>query len=166
MTTTEARPTVIGLGELTVSVDPTDELVCLGLGSCVCITAFDKTAGVAGMAHVVLPDSSGDPARQTPKFADFAVPELIRQMEEQGAVVSRIEFKLAGGAHMTPVAAPGDNPMNIGERNAEAVRKALNDLRCRVVAEALGGTAGRTVRLDVKSGLVSVTTAGKNQQDL
>jgi chemotaxis protein CheD len=118
------------------------------------------------MAHVVLPDSAGNPDRQTPKFADVAVPELIRLMELEGALVRRTEFKLVGGAHMTPVAAPGDNPMNIGERNAVAVRGLLEQLNCKVLAEDLGGSSGRTVRLYVESGQVSVSTAGKSQKDL
>jgi hypothetical protein len=59
-------------------------LVAYGLGSCVAICLFDPTAGVAGMAHVVLPGT--DPSEQpNPKFAGSALPALVREMAALGS---------------------------------------------------------------------------------
>lgn len=166
MTTAEVRPTVVGLGEIAVSKQPGDQLVSLGLGSCVCVTAYDSRSGVAGMAHIVLPDSGGDPKRQSPKFADVALPMLFEQMEKQGANIRNLVIKLAGGAQMMLAAAPGRTQMNIGERNGESVKALLKKSGYRVKAEDLGGTQGRTVRLTVGTGSVTVAKAGQAQSDL
>ncbi len=46
---------VVGLGEMQVSNDPNMALACLGLGSCIGISAYDPVARVGAMVHVVLP---------------------------------------------------------------------------------------------------------------
>ncbi len=165
MTTAAVQPTVVGLGEIAVSETAEDTLVSLGLGSCVCVAAYDPINKIAGMAHIVLPDSGGEERRQTAKFADIAIPMLFQQMEEAGASKSLV-IKLAGGAQMMPVSAPSQNQMNIGDRNIEAVKALLSGAGRRVKAEDLGGTQGRTVRLFVGTGKVTVATAGKDQTDL
>lgn len=166
MTTAEVQQTVVGLGEIAVSSKPGEMLVSLGLGSCVCVSVFDPASGVAGMAHIVLPDSGGDERRQTPKFADIAVPSLFEQMEKAGAAKAGLVIKLAGGAQMMPVTAPRASQMNIGDRNIEAVNAILKQAGCKVASEDLGGTRGRTVRLQVGTGKVTVAMAGKDQTDL
>ena len=45
------------MGEIEVSKRAGDELVARGLGSCIGLALIDREAGVAGMAHVVLPES-------------------------------------------------------------------------------------------------------------
>ncbi len=166
MTTAAVQPTVVGLGEIAVSTKGEDTLVSLGLGSCVCVTAFDPKSGVAGMAHIVLPDSGGSEQRQTPKFADVALPTLFEQMEKAGASKAGLVIKLAGGAQMMPVKAPNTSVMNIGDRNIESVKELLQKAGRRVKAEDLGGTQGRTVRLTVGTGKVTVARAGMDQTDL
>ena len=152
--------------EIAVSKDPNDMLVSLGLGSCVCIAAYDPKSSVAGMAHIVLPDSGGDERRQSPKFAYFALPELLKQMEAAGANRSGLVIKLAGGAQMMQTTAPGSSQMNIGARNIEAVKELLKKAKLKVNAEDLGGIHGRTVRLTVETGLVTAAMAGQDQKDL
>ena len=49
--------TGVRMGELAVSATPTDELVAVGLGSCIGLVIVDRSAGVAGLAHIVLPQS-------------------------------------------------------------------------------------------------------------
>ncbi len=166
MTTTAVQPIVVGLGEIAVTNSPEATLVSLGLGSCVCVTVYDPKSGVAGMAHIVLPDSGGNEKRQTPKFADVAIPALFDQMVKAGATTTGLVVKLAGGAQMMQAKAPGASPINIGERNIEAVKALLQKAKCRVSAEDLGGTQGRTVRLSVGTGKVTVAVAGGDQVDL
>ena len=156
---------VIGLGELKYANKPGQELMCLGLGSCVAVIAWDREHKQGAMAHVVLPQCT--PGRQpTPKFADIAVPELFEKLEKMGANPSRIEIKLVGGAHMTPIGGPGMEIMRIGDRNIEAVKAQLKQLGFKAIAEDLGGNNGRTVRLDVESGRVTVVTAGTDKTNL
>ena len=165
-TEVKTSPIVVGLGEVKVTSNPEDTLMCLGLGSCVCVAAYDPVSHTAGMAHIVLPDSGKSPTRQTSKFADVAVPMLFEQMIEQGALLKRMVVKLTGGAHMAPAPAPGAEVMKIGDRNAEATRRLLQEASLKIAAEDLGGSHGRTVRMRVETGQVTVVTAGKDERVL
>ncbi len=154
------RVSVIGLGEWKASKDDDAELVCLGLGSCVALCAYDPVARVGGMAHMVLPSSrEGRVVGPGAKFVDLGVPLLLQDMEKIGASRSRLVLKIAGGAHM--ISAAGFNGhLNIGERNAASARDVISQLGLRLRAEDVGGARGRTVRLRVGTGQVVVSTAG------
>jgi chemotaxis protein CheD len=144
----------IGMGMMAVRRDQDDELFAIGLGSCIGLAVLDRSARVAGLAHIVLPashDQDGEPG----KFADRAVPELIFRMRLQGAVARRMEAVMVGGARMF---ATGE--LDIGARNAEAVRDALGAVKVRVHAEAIGGTLGRSVRVNAANGTVTMKEVG------
>ena len=96
-----------------------EELVARGLGSCIGLALIDRLSGVAGMAHIVLPEAIGASGEELGKFADRAVPELISQMKRAGAV-GRLEAVLAGGAQMFEI-----GEMDIGARNTAAVEAGL-----------------------------------------
>ncbi len=148
------------MGEMAVSANPTDELMALGLGSCIGLAIVDGTAGVAGLAHIVLPESY--PGGDRGKFADTAVPALVDRMRRAGAVVRRMEAAIAGGARMFDVSAG----LDIGARNEEAVRAALAKARVALRGSETGGSRGRTVRISVGDGVVSVRAAGQRTATL
>ena len=149
------------MGEMVVSNDPNDELVALGLGSCIGLAIVDRTAGVAGLAHIVLPESN-DRGDQVGKFADTAVPELINKMRGAGAVERRFETAIAGGARMFEMS----GGLDIGARNEAAVRAALAKARITVKAAQTGGNFGRTVKITVGDLLVTVRSAGQPPETL
>lgn len=149
------------MGEMVVSKDPHEELVALGLGSCIGLAIVDRTAGVAGLAHIVLPESN-DRGNQVAKFADTAVPELIAQMREAGAVERRFEAAIAGGARMFEMS----GGLDIGARNEAAVRSALANARVPVRAAKTGGTIGRTLKVTVSDLTVTVRAAGERPETL
>ena len=66
------------MGEMVVSNAPTDELIARGLGSCIGLAIVDRRAGVAGLAHIVLPERH--PGGDRGRFADTAVPQLVKRM--------------------------------------------------------------------------------------
>jgi len=142
------------MGEIAVSAGDGDELIALGLGSCIGLALIDRQAGVAGLAHVVLPESR-DSAGEPGKFADLAVPELIARMKRAGAS-GRMEAVLTGGARMFELG----SELDIGARNEAAVRSALAHARIKVAAAATGGNRGRTVKVVPGDGTVSVREAG------
>ncbi|HET8950908.1 MAG TPA: chemotaxis protein CheD, partial [Solirubrobacteraceae bacterium] len=89
------------MGELAISDTPGDVLVSLGLGSCIGLALVDKRAGVAGLAHIVLPATTGTPKPEAMnKFADHAVPALVDGMVERGASRMFLQASLVGGASM------------------------------------------------------------------
>jgi chemotaxis protein CheD len=149
------------MGEMVVSRDPNEELVAVGLGSCIGLAIVDRTAGVAGLAHIVLPESN-DRVDQAGKFADTAVPELIAQMRKAGAVERRLESAIAGGARMFEMS----GGLDIGSRNESAVRAALATARISIKAAQTGGNAGRTVKISVGDLLVTVRSAGQPTETL
>ena len=156
---------MVRMGELAVSATAGDVLVSLGLGSCIGLALVDRRGGVAGLAHIVLPASAGhDDATVSYKFADQAVPALIAKLAELGTPRVRLHAMLVGGASM--FGAPGSGTLEVGSRNAAAVRELMVAQRIPIVAEAVGGTKGRTVRVDVASGGVTVREAGGKDQPL
>src|SRR3954453_19696836 len=114
--------TTVRMGELAASKTAGDTLVTLGLGSCIGLVLMDRRMGVAGLAHVVLPDSAGHTQVNQFKFADHAVPELIRRVVALGARRPMLEAVLVGGASM--FAAIGGS-MEGGAGNEGAVKEQL-----------------------------------------
>jgi chemotaxis protein CheD len=152
--------TMVRMGELAASAIAGDVLVSLGLGSCIGLAVLDRRVGVAGLAHVVLPDSAGAPGL---KFADRAVPELVQRVVAAGGRRGLLEAALVGGASMFDVSAP---TLEVGQRNEAAVREQLKTLRIPVIAAETGGKRGRTIRVHVESTRITVREAGGQEADL
>lgn len=152
------------MGELACSASPEDELMSIGLGSCIGVAVVDRARGVAALAHVMLPDAAADPDAPAGKYADRAVPALVREAEALGARRVRLEAVLVGGAQMFDVGV--GSALDIGARNATAVRAALAQARIPVRAEEVGGRRGRTMRLHVGPMTVTVKEAGGREVEL
>jgi chemotaxis protein CheD len=159
------RELVVRVADLRVGVKD-DVLVTVGLGSCIAILLHDPTASVGGMAHVLLPSPALSRRDANPaKFPQSAVPHLVELMAREGASPRRITARLAGGASMFAALAP-PGTIQMGERNVVASRQALSGLGIPLVAQAVGGDFGRTVRLYVNSGRVEVTSVAHGVQTL
>lgn len=158
---------VVGMGEIYVAEQPGHVLVTLGLGSCVCIAAYDSVRVIAGMVHVVQPSSATARGPGCPgRFADTAVPALLAQMASAGADPRRLRIAVAGGAEVFSFAGAGNGLIRVAENNIAAVQEALRIVRLPVVASDLGGKHGRTVRLFVADGRLTVRVAGQDEFDL
>ena len=134
----------VRMGEITVSKSPGDLLVSLGLGSCIGLALIDQRRGIAGLAHIMLPEAiaDGGPAG---KFANLAVPELVARTVALGTARTSLKAVLVGGAQMFTLG--GGNSLDIGVRNEAAVRDALAAERIPVLAAATRGAKGRTIRV-------------------
>lgn len=157
----------VGLGELRAERSPVI-LVCYGLGSCVGVALSDHTEGIHALAHVVLPDSrmSSKDSHAPAKFADTAIPAALEEMRRLGADPRRIQARIAGGAHILKGMHFMRERQDIGSRNVEAVRKALALHGIPIVGEDVGGSHGRTMQLDVATGKVIISTAGREEKEL
>lgn len=142
------------MGEWVVGTEAGTVLSCIGLGSCIGLALLDRRAKIAGLAHVMLPESpSGDgKAVQPGKFADLAVPALVEALQAEGAMKHRLEAVIVGGAQM--FALGRGSGQDIGARNQVAVRAELDRLRIPVRAAATGGGKGRSMRVTVPDGEV------------
>ncbi len=147
----------VGMSEIVVAEAP-DILVTIGLGSCIGVCVYDPVIKVGGMAHIMLPDSTAaKEVTNRGKFADTAIPDLVELMQKKGAIKQRMLVKKAGGAQM--FAYPGTNSQtHIGYRNAVAAEKALEALGLKVSGKSIGGHSGRSIYMDLATGVIRVKT--------
>jgi chemotaxis protein CheD len=156
---------LVGMGEMSVSSDEDTVLTCLGLGSCVGLAVYDSKLKVGGMVHIVLPKFEDGNGGSPPKYADIAVPYLVKEMEKLGASARRLTARIAGGAQM--YSTPGHvTVFNTGHRNVEATRAALEAAGVPILGADTGGSHGRTIKLDIATGDVTVATAGSEAKRL
>ncbi len=144
-----------------------DELVTIGLGSCVAIILYDPVAHVAGLAHVLLPSPAlVRPSDDRPgKVPQKAVPALLSGMASLGARSGRVGGRLVGGASMfASLTAPGT--IQMGERNVVASRQVLAQHGIPLIGEAVGGDYGRTVRVWAADGRVEITSVSHGTTQL
>jgi len=159
------RMIVVGMADLNVTKAP-GALTTLGLGSCVGIALYDPSAKVAGLAHIMLPDSTKIQNNQNvAKFADTAMVKLINDMVKIGAKKQRLQAKLAGGAQMFAFNAKNEN-MRIGDRNVEATLKLLKQNNIPLIAYEVGANYGRTVELYAEDGRFLIKTIGHGNRVL
>jgi chemotaxis protein CheD len=143
-----------------VSNDTRDVLVAHALGSCLGITLYDPVAGVAGLLHVMLPLSSIDPskARACPfMFVDTGVPIFFRAAYARGADKRRLVVKVAGGASIAQLT---NGSEVIGRRNFVVLKKLLWQNGILVTADEVGGRTARTMSIEVRTGVVTISNAG------
>jgi chemotaxis protein CheD len=164
----------VGVAEYFVTHNP-HTLASFGLGSCVGVALYDNKRKIGGLAHVMLPDSSSISRKGSPgKFADTAIKAMVEEMERLGSNRRDIKAKMAGGACMFSI--PGAiNPhnvpgpclgMQIGERNIEAAKEALKDLKIQLTAEDTGGNYGRTMRFHISDGKVFISSIKHGAREL
>jgi chemotaxis protein CheD len=155
---------VVGISDLQVAERP-DVLVTYALGSCVGICLYDPQRCIAGLSHIMLPSStlSNNP-KDTYKFADTAIPFMYRLMLSKGAQQRNIRAKIAGGAKMF-AAINNSSIANIGQRNVEAVKQCLQQLKIPVVAEDTGKDYGRTVYFFTENGIMKVKSVNRGEFD-
>jgi len=153
---------VVRMGEAAVSGTAGDTLACIGLGSCIGLALYDRRAGVAALAHVMLPQSPSADAPSPGKYADLAVPALIEMAVTTGAAKPRLEAVLVGGAAMFAL----NGTQDIGARNAAAVNEILTALRIPVRAEDVGGSKGRTIKIDVSDAMTTTVREAGGEDTL
>lgn len=152
---------VVGMADLNVAAAP-DVLTTLGLGSCVGVVIYDKLRLIGGLAHIMLPNSSGYGGQNRAKFADTAIIDLMRKMEQLGAKRNGLVSKLAGGAHMF-AGTSAKNVLKVGERNIQACVQILTILKIPILANETGGNFGRTIEFYTQTGELKIKTVGHGE---
>lgn len=150
----------VGMADLGMCSSP-NAITTLGLGSCVGIVLYDANLKLAGMVHIMLPDSTKIKNNENKaKFADTGIIWLMEKLIEKGARKNSLVAKIAGGAQM--FAFRGDNDMlRIGDRNTEATKAVLNKLGIPIVAEDTGKNYGRTIVFYPENGELLIKSVGK-----
>jgi chemotaxis protein CheD len=132
-----------------------DMVLVTVLGSCVAACIQDRTAGIGGMNHFMLPDDGADvgqPASDSMRYGAYAMEVLINELIKAGGRRERFEAKVFGGGAVLA----GMTTINIGDRNSEFVRRYLALEKIRIVAEDLQGSHPRKVAFMPRTGQVMV----------
>lgn len=153
----------VGISDLNIAKAP-DTIRTLGLGSCVGIVIYDLTVQIAGLAHIMLPDSttSNEKEINKHKYADTAIKLLIEMLVENKARKHVLKAKIAGGAQMFQFNTESE-AMRIGPRNIEAVTQILEKKRIPIVASDVGGNNGRTIEFDPSTGDLYIRTVNEGE---
>lgn len=155
----------VGMADLNIVKSP-DSLTTLGLGSCVGIGLYDKVNKIAGLAHIMLPSSKEIKNNSNkPKFADSGIEELVDLMVKSGANRNSLVAKIAGGSQMFNFNSNNDI-LRIGERNVNATKEKLSELKIRIIAEDTGGNFGRTIVLSSQDGSLHIRTIGHGEKTI
>jgi chemotaxis protein CheD len=95
-----------------------DMIIVTVLGSCVSVCLRDRTTGVGGMNHFMLPHSDNDadnPLSVSARYGTYAMEMLINHLLKLGAKRNNFEAKIFGGGNVLR----GFTVTNVGARNAE-----------------------------------------------
>ncbi|WP_298927118.1 chemoreceptor glutamine deamidase CheD [uncultured Ramlibacter sp.] len=129
-------------------VHDSDVVVTTTLGSCVAACINDRTAGIGGMNHFMLPDA-GD-AGAGGRFGAFAMELLINELLKRGARRQSLEAKIFGGGQVMKSLAN----TQIGDKNVAFVQSFLAQERIPVLASDVLEIYPRKIVQFPKSGKV------------
>ncbi len=156
----------VGIADVKTTVYP-NTLKTSGLGSCVGLVLYDNKAKIAGLAHIMLPDSTvaKKDNQNRMKYADTAFEILLHNLLTSGASKANLKAKMAGGARMFGF--KSDNKMlRIGERNIEAIRVLLQHHHIPLISEDVGGNKGRTIVFDIDTSMLEIRTVNSGTKQI
>ncbi|MDW0111757.1 chemotaxis protein CheD [Sporosarcina saromensis] len=155
----------VGIADMNIAKTP-HTIRTSGLGSCVGVVLYDETKKIAGLLHVMLPDSTLGKAENlnVAKFADTGIYALMERLKAEGVRPLSLKAKIAGGAQMFQFGT--SDTIRIGPRNIEAVKSELNRLSIPIVAEDTGGSSGRTIEFDPSTSTLSIRTVNAGTKDI
>jgi chemotaxis protein CheD len=156
--------TAVNFSEMKISSNPVETLVAFSIGAGIGMTAHDPVGGVGGILNFILPDSTkanGINGEQNPlMFADTGIAAFLKALLEKGARVENLKVVIAGGAHIMDQT----GVFNIGHKNLEALKNSLGDHDLEIYHEAVGGTNGRAISLEIGSGTSIIKTIGEGEE--
>jgi len=135
-----------------------DELIFTVLGSCVSACVRDRTLGIGGMNHFMLPlDGTGGTsawadtiASSATRYGNVAMERLVNDILKLGGQRANLEFKVIGGGKVLDIA------LDVGAHNAKFVRDYLSTEGFAISAEDLGDTFARKLYYSPATGKVRV----------
>lgn len=155
----------VGIADAKIISAP-DSIMTIGLGSCVGIALYDTVKKITALIHIMLPDSHAFKKVTNPyKFADLAIPLILEEMIKRGCAKRNLVAKIAGGASMFKFSEKSINS-DIGNRNIEAVKKAITREGITVASEDVGGSKGRSMFVESETGRVLIRIVGEGTKEI
>lgn len=158
------KTVTVGIAESNI-IKPPDKIMTVGLGSCCGVVLYDEIHKIAGLVHILLPDSKVDKKLDNKfKYADSGINLLYQQILKSGANQRCIKAKLAGGAHMFNFKNSSNSIFTIGEKNVKACKTTLAKLNIPIVSEDVLGSCGRTIVFDTLTNKLTIKSVGKREK--
>jgi len=132
----------------------------LAIGSCIAVAAYDFTAGIGAMAHIMLPGRAPENSNEKTRYAEDAIEEMIGLMVFGRSQKSHIEVCLVGAGN---VLKRKDDTICVD--NIRSTIRILQERDITIRATALGGTKRKSVFLDIETGYVTYSK-GDGQKEL
>jgi chemotaxis protein CheD len=162
-----------------MSILETPALVSTILGSCVAVTLFNARLGIAAISHALLPHCkqrtyqnkltdllANDCARcqEAFKYVDCAVCMMVEAFSRFGIRPGETQVQLHGGARMF---SSGNqlSSLPVGLQNSAVAKKVIADHGLALSVCDIGGSAGRKIFFNTRTGGVSLRVAGRHVQD-
>jgi chemotaxis protein CheD len=145
--------TAVNQASYEVSTNQYQTLVAYPLHESLGVAVYDPSIGVGGMLHFSRPDSKESPeqAKSSPAtFADTGISAFLWAVFKSGATRKGLQVKLAGGARMFR------DSLGIGEKNYLMAKRMLWKHNLVVANEAVGGSSGVHMKLEMATGAVVV----------
>lgn len=151
----------VGISDYKITTPP-NQLVTIGLGSCVGIALYAPKSKIGALSHIMLPDSTSfTDTTKWPKFANLALPKIVEELKAQ-TKETNILAKIAGGASMFAFTSESAT-LQIGQRNIDSVKATLEELKIPIVSEHVGGKMGRSMFVDLHSFDVKVRMVNREE---
>ena len=158
-TETELAEVYLRPGDAYLTRQPT--IIRTLLGSCVGVTLWVPRLGWGALCHALLPNCPKSPrcgftVADGYRYVDFSIRDLARQFDELGALRSEVEVKLFGGSDVLPISGGATRRATIGKQNCEVALEVVSAEGFRLAASSLGGTRGRHIQFNTRSGEVGL----------
>jgi len=124
------------------------------LGSCIACIAYDSTAKIGGLAHIMLPGKFPENGKKENenRYTENIITNLLAELEKLGSTKATLKICLVGGAN---VLKRKDN--NIANEVVESVLKTIKKKELTLKKTSLGGYERRVVTIDINTGIVSAS---------
>ncbi len=167
LTNSSGQVIKVGIAQMDVVKLP-NTIRTSGLGSCVGVILYDESKKIAGLIHVMLPDSSLGRAESinVAKFADSGIAAMIDLLKLEGVQKFKLKAKIAGGGAQMFQFTSDKDTMRIGPRNVEAVKNELKRQGIPLVAEDTGGNSGRTIEFNPATSILHIRTVNQGVSEI
>ena len=152
-------------GEIVVSDTP--HIVLTVLGSCLSITLFHRRSGLSAICHGLLPqcrEQAGctGTCREMGKYVECSVTWMLKRFKDAGVPFADLEVKVFGGADMFTRSSREKAPISVGKQNIAVAQKIIERERLTVLSLDVGGTQGRKIFFNARTGDVLLKRLSQN----
>ncbi len=156
---------LVSLSDMKTSSDTKAVLIAHSLGSCIGIVLYDPVIQTGGILHFMLPSSKLSPvkAQNNPyMFADTGIAKFLDTMYQLGAKKENLKVAIAGAAEIMGQI----DFLNIGKSNYIATKSILKQYGLKVDFEDTGKNINRTLKLEIKKGLLYIIITGQEEKKI